>query len=88
MAAYIKAADATGAAFECAVIVIHHCGIDGTRPRGHISLTGAADVQISIKRDSTGNIVAEVEYAKDMPDGAVIAPDNVRDVRYVRYVRG
>jgi hypothetical protein len=25
-------------AFGCAVIVVHHCGIDATRPRGHTSL--------------------------------------------------
>lgn len=55
------------------MIVIHHCGTDSARPRGHTSLTGAADVQIAVKRDSTGNIVAEVEYAKDMPEGSVIA---------------
>ncbi|WP_049803061.1 AAA family ATPase [Bradyrhizobium japonicum] len=73
MAAYIKAADAIREAFDCAVIVIHHCGRDETRPRGHTSLTGAADVQISVKRDRDGNVIAEVEYAKDMPEGAVIA---------------
>jgi len=73
MAAYIKAADTIGEAFKCAVIIIHHCGIDGTRPRGHTSLTGAADVQISIKRDEANNIVATVDYAKDMPEGAMIA---------------
>jgi hypothetical protein len=72
MAAYIKAADTIREAFDCVVIVIHHCGIDGSRPRGHTSLTGAADVQISIKRDADGNIIAEVEYAKDMPQGAII----------------
>jgi hypothetical protein len=72
MAAYIKAADAIKEAFECAVIVIHHCGINESRPRGHTSLTGAADVQISMKKDSTGNIVATVEYAKDMAEGTVI----------------
>lgn len=72
MAAYIKAADAIKEAFECAVIVIHHCGINESRPRGHTSLTGAADVQISVKKGSTGNIVATVECAKDMAEGTVI----------------
>ena len=72
MAAYIKAADAIKEAFECAVIVIHHCGINESRPRGHTSLTGAADVQISVKKNSTGNIVATVECAKDMAEGTVI----------------
>ncbi len=39
MAAYIRAADAIRAAFGCVVIVVHHCGIDATRPRGHTSLS-------------------------------------------------
>src|SRR5262249_55077524 len=43
----------------------HHCGVEGTRPRGHTSLTGAADAQISVKRDHQQNIVVEVECAKD-----------------------
>ena len=47
MTAYVRAADAIREAFQCSVIVIHHCGIEGTRPRGHTSLTGAADVQLS-----------------------------------------
>jgi hypothetical protein len=72
MAAYIKAADAIKEAFECAVIVIHHCGTNESRPRGHTSLTGAADVQISVKKDVAGNIVATVECAKDMAEGAII----------------
>jgi hypothetical protein len=47
MAAYIAAADAIREAFDCAVIIVHHCGVDSTRPRGHTSLTGAADAQIA-----------------------------------------
>jgi RecA-family ATPase len=43
MAAYIKAADAIGEAFGCVVSIVHHCGIEGTRPRGHTSLTGVED---------------------------------------------
>ena len=35
MAAYICAADAIRYAFDCRVIIVHHCGHDGTRPRGH-----------------------------------------------------
>jgi hypothetical protein len=73
MAAYIRAGDAIRQAFNCAVIVIHHCGLDGNRPRGHTSLTGAADVQISVKRNGSDHILAKLECAKDMPQGAVIA---------------
>jgi hypothetical protein len=72
MAAYIKAADAVREAFDCAVLIVHHCGIDGTRPRGHTSLTGAADAQIAIVRDAASNIVATVEWMKDGPEGDVI----------------
>src|SRR5262245_1911051 len=34
MSAYISAADAIREAFRCAVVIVHHCGVDGTRPRG------------------------------------------------------
>lgn len=72
MGDYVKAADATRDAFGCAVIVIHHCGLDDTRPRGHTSLMGAADAQISVKRDAAGLIVATVDMMKDGETGAEI----------------
>jgi hypothetical protein len=73
MAAYIRAADAIRDAFDCAVIVVHHCGIDATRPRGHTSLAGAVDAQLAVKRDAADNIVVEVERMKDGPEGARLA---------------
>jgi isocitrate dehydrogenase len=73
MADYVRASDAIREAFSCAVIVIHHCGIEGTRPRGHTSLTGAADAQIAVKRDAAHNVIATVEWMKDGPEGASIA---------------
>jgi hypothetical protein len=69
MGNYVKAADKLREVFHCAVIIIHHCGINGERPRGHTSLTGAADAQIRIEKDKTGLITATVEYMKDGPDG-------------------
>ncbi|MCT8974941.1 AAA family ATPase [Microbaculum marinisediminis] len=69
MTAYIRAADAIRDAFQCAVIVVHHCGIDGTRPRGHTSLTGAVDAQLAVKRDGADNVIVECELAKDGPQG-------------------
>jgi hypothetical protein len=69
MAAYVRSADAIRDAFKCAVIIVHHCGHEGTRPRGHSSLLGAVDAQISIKRDPADNIVATVEWMKDGPQG-------------------
>jgi hypothetical protein len=69
MAAYVKAADAIRDAFNCAVIIVHHCGHEGNRPRGHSSLMGAVDAQASVKRDTSDNIVATVELMKDGPQG-------------------
>jgi hypothetical protein len=72
MAGYVKAADAIREAFGCAVVVIHHCGIDTKRPRGHTSLTGAADAQLACKRDEAGLISVSVEWLKDGREGDVI----------------
>ena len=69
MSAYIRAADAIHAAFRCLVVIVHHCGHEAKRPRGHSSLMGALDVQISVKRDPASNIVAEIELAKDAEPG-------------------
>lgn len=73
MTAYIKAADTIREMFDCVVIIVHHCGVDGSRPRGHTSLTGACDAQLSVKRDYAKNIIVEVEYAKDGPQGDCVA---------------
>lgn len=69
MAAYVKAADAIRDAFNCAVIIVHHCGHEGTRPRGHSSLIGAVDAQIAVKRDTADNIIATIELMKDGSQG-------------------
>jgi hypothetical protein len=65
MAAYIRAADALREAFDCLVVIVHHCGHGGERPRGHSSLIGALDVQIAVRRDSDDNVVTELELSKD-----------------------
>jgi AAA domain len=81
MAAYVKAADAIREKFECAVIIVHHCGVDATRPRGHTSLGGAADAQLAVQRDPAGNIFVEVEWMKDGPEGdSVISKLQTADV--------
>jgi hypothetical protein len=69
MSAYVRAADAIRDALECAVVIVHHCGIEGTRPRGHTSLSGALDAQIAVWRDAEDNVVSELELAKDGPQG-------------------
>jgi len=69
MAAYINAADTIREAFNCAAVIVHHCGIDGTRPRGHTSLAGAVDTQIKVSKSDDGCITTEIEKAKDGPEG-------------------
>jgi hypothetical protein len=70
MSAYLAAAEAIQDAFGCAVVIVHHCGTDASRPRGHTSLSGAADAQLAVSRDDDENITAVVEFMKDGPEGA------------------
>jgi hypothetical protein len=73
MTAYVRAADVIRDTFNCSVIVVHHCGLREDRPRGHTSLTGAADAQLEVKRDTLGNIFVTVEWMKDGVEGDTIA---------------
>src|SRR5262249_3197603 len=54
MGRFIKAADTIQRAFGCVVVIIHHCGVSGDRPRGHTSLSGANDAQIAVDRNDSG----------------------------------
>ena len=65
VARYLAAAAAIEDAFTCSVVLIHHSGLEKGRPRGHTSLTGAADVQIAVNRDAANNVVATIELSKD-----------------------
>jgi hypothetical protein len=73
MAKFIKALGAIQAEFDCLLLVVHHCGVANTRPRGHTSLAGADDAQIRIERNKDGIIKATVEHAKDFEAGLVLA---------------
>ena len=73
MAAYLRGASYISDAFKCLVVLIHHCGHDESRLRGHSSLMGNTDAEISVKRDAADNLIVTVERVKDGPDGAVIA---------------
>ncbi len=72
MGAYRDAADRLREHFHCAVIIIHHCGVDGSRPRGHTSLSCAADAQLAVKKDVDGSILVTLELMKDGPEGAMM----------------
>ena len=73
MSAYIRAADAIRDAFGCLVVIVHHCGHNGERPRGHSALIGALDVQIAVRKDAAGHVFAEVELFKDGEAGLQFA---------------
>jgi hypothetical protein len=71
MGAYVRAAEAVRDAFNCVVIIIHHCGYDDTRPRGHSSLPGAVDAQLAVVRDGT-LITVTVEMMRDGVEETVV----------------
>jgi len=72
MARFLAAAEKVAQELSCAVLIVHHCGIDASRPRGHTSLSGAVEVQLAVKRGGAGEVIATVELAKDFPEGTEI----------------
>jgi hypothetical protein len=72
MARFLAAAEKVAGELNCAVVIVHHCGIDASRPRGHTSLSGAVESQLKVERIGTGEVVVTVELAKDFPEGTEI----------------
>lgn len=72
MTAYVRAADMIRDAFGCLVVIVHHCGLEGTRPRGHSALAGAVDAQLAVKKLGEGVLTCTVELMKDGPDGETV----------------
>jgi hypothetical protein len=70
MAAYVRAATLLAEHFQCVVIIIHHCGHNEARPRGHSSLLGAVDALIEVSKDAEGRVCTEVDEMRDGPTGA------------------
>jgi hypothetical protein len=80
MGAYVRAAEAIRDIFLCVVIIVHHCGYDETRPRGHSSLPGAVDAQLAVTRTEE-IITVTVEMMRDGPeDTQVVSAAEVIDV--------
>jgi hypothetical protein len=71
MANYIAAAEAIREAFQCVVIIVHHCGYDDSRMRGHSSLPGAVDASLAITRENDVSTMT-VEYMRDGAEGTQI----------------
>jgi hypothetical protein len=74
MAALIRVINAIRAAFpDVTIIIVHHSGVAGGRPRGHSSLTGADDAQTAVERDKDGVITVTTEHTKDSAPGLPFA---------------
>lgn len=73
MAGYIQAVDGLRQALNCFVMIVHHCGNDNSRPRGHSSLTAAVDVQLAIEMSRDGLITIRRELARDDAAGLELA---------------
>jgi len=73
MARFLAAAERVAQALNCVVIIVHHCGIDASRPRGHTSLSGAVESQLKVERADGGQVVVTVELAKDFAEGTEIS---------------
>jgi hypothetical protein len=69
MTAYIRAAVTLAEKFQCAVLIVHHCGYDSTHPRGHTSLIGAVDADIEVTKEETGQVRTEVKNMRDGENG-------------------
>ena len=67
MGNYVRAAEAIRDRFDCVVIIVHHCGYDDTRPRGHSSLPGAVDAQLAVAR-AENIVTVTVEMMRDGPE--------------------
>jgi hypothetical protein len=72
MARFLAAAERVAQELNCAVVIVHHCGIDASRPRGHTSLSGAVESQLKVERGNTGEVFVTVELAKDFAEGTEI----------------
>lgn len=72
MAAYLHAAGDIEQQFKCVVAIVHHCGLDRDRMRGHSSLPAAVDVQLRIERTDDYQATLTVMDAKDFPEGAEV----------------
>jgi hypothetical protein len=72
MARFLAAAESVALELSCAVIIVHHCGIDASRPRGHTSLSGTVESQLKVERGNTDEVIVTVELAKDFAEGTEI----------------
>jgi hypothetical protein len=72
MGEYMDAADSLVAAWSCAVVIVHHEGLAGGRPRGHTLLPAGVDAIIRIDGNRRGHVSMVVEEARHGKPGSRI----------------
>ena len=72
IAAYVGAADRVREVFGCAIVLVHHSGLEAGRPRGHTSLGAAVDAQLACTKDKSGKVTVEVQLMRDGPEGETL----------------
>lgn len=80
MGAVISTAGKVSDAFDCLLAFVHHSGKDDTKgSRGHSSLKGACDVEISVRReDDLREAIAE--KVRDGPDQSALLTFKLRSI--------
>lgn len=75
MAEFLQAIDLIRKRTDAHIMIIHHCGKDGSRgARGHSSLRAAVDTEIELTREGgQETIEATTTKQRDMPTGKVFA---------------
>lgn len=58
MSRFVAGVDVLRYKFKCAVIVVHHTRLDGTRERGNTALRAASDAMVAIEKDRQDLIVS------------------------------
>jgi hypothetical protein len=58
--------------FSSTVIIIHHCGKNGERPRGSTAIDGSIDLLMRVQQQEDETIVAVIEAAKEMKPGLAV----------------
>jgi hypothetical protein len=69
---YLGAAERISNEFSCTVIIIHHCGRNGERPRGSTAIDGSIDLLMRVQQQEDKTIFAVIEAAKEMKPGLAV----------------
>lgn len=64
MSRFVAGVDVLRRTFRCAVMVVHHTRLDGTRERGNTALRAASDAMVAIEKDK-GDIIVSCGKMKD-----------------------